>query len=91
MGFSNVTSLLPSRFDHSPCDPTITLHGPLINSFACVVCYKNFVTEQQYREHLLSKVRTCPKLRVSIIFLATVKIAITSDTCRIKIVIVYEE
>lgn len=49
--------LLPSRFDHSPCDPTITLHGPSINSFACVVCYKNFVTQQQYKEHLFSKVR----------------------------------
>ncbi|XP_036173198.1 E3 SUMO-protein ligase ZNF451 isoform X2 [Myotis myotis] len=43
------------RFDHSPCDPTITLHGPSINSFACVVCYKNFVTQQQYKEHLFSK------------------------------------
>ncbi|XP_036105112.1 E3 SUMO-protein ligase ZNF451 isoform X4 [Molossus molossus] len=43
------------RFDHSPCDPTITLHGPLINSFACIVCYKNFVTQQQYRDHLFSK------------------------------------
>ncbi|XP_015414981.1 PREDICTED: zinc finger protein 451 isoform X4 [Myotis davidii] len=43
------------RFDHSPCDPTITLHGPSISSFACVVCYKNFVTQQQYKEHLFSK------------------------------------
>ncbi|XP_004402507.1 PREDICTED: zinc finger protein 451 isoform X2 [Odobenus rosmarus divergens] len=43
------------RFDHSPCDPTITLHGPFINSFACVVCYKNFVTQQQYRDHLFAK------------------------------------
>ncbi|XP_039100241.1 E3 SUMO-protein ligase ZNF451 isoform X1 [Hyaena hyaena] len=43
------------RFDHSPCDPTITLHGPFINSFACVVCYKNFATQQQYRDHLFAK------------------------------------
>uniref|UniRef100_A0A8C0T174 E3 SUMO-protein ligase ZNF451 n=1 Tax=Canis lupus familiaris TaxID=9615 RepID=A0A8C0T174_CANLF len=43
------------RFDHSPCDPTITLHGPFTNSFACVVCYKNFVTQQQYRDHLFAK------------------------------------
>ncbi|XP_048203522.1 E3 SUMO-protein ligase ZNF451 isoform X1 [Perognathus longimembris pacificus] len=44
------------RFDHSPCDPTITLRGPLANSFVCVVCYKNFVTQQQYRDHLFDKV-----------------------------------
>ncbi|XP_041603645.1 E3 SUMO-protein ligase ZNF451 [Vulpes lagopus] len=43
------------RFDHSPCDPTITLHGPFTNSFACVVCYKNFVTQHQYRDHLFAK------------------------------------
>ncbi|XP_043762939.1 E3 SUMO-protein ligase ZNF451 isoform X6 [Cervus elaphus] len=43
------------RFDHSPCDPTITLHGPFISSFVCVVCYKNFVTQQQYRDHLFAK------------------------------------
>ncbi|KAL1771398.1 E3 SUMO-protein ligase ZNF451 isoform X1 [Sigmodon hispidus] len=44
------------RFDHSPCDPTITLHGPLANSFACVVCYEYFATQQQYRDHLLNKI-----------------------------------
>uniref|UniRef100_A0A8C2UJR2 E3 SUMO-protein ligase ZNF451 n=2 Tax=Chinchilla lanigera TaxID=34839 RepID=A0A8C2UJR2_CHILA len=43
------------RFDHSPCDPTITLHGPFTSSFACVVCYRQFVTQQQYREHLFAK------------------------------------
>ncbi|XP_075411056.1 E3 SUMO-protein ligase ZNF451 isoform X1 [Tenrec ecaudatus] len=46
------------RFDHSPCDPTITLRGPIINSFACVVCYKKFVTQQQYRDHLFAKEAT---------------------------------
>ncbi|KAM6461664.1 E3 SUMO-protein ligase ZNF451 isoform 2-T2 [Liasis olivaceus] len=44
------------RFDHSPCDPTITLHGPPANVFACIVCSKRFPTRQQYSEHLLSKV-----------------------------------
>uniref|UniRef100_A0A2R9CES5 E3 SUMO-protein ligase ZNF451 n=1 Tax=Pan paniscus TaxID=9597 RepID=A0A2R9CES5_PANPA len=46
------------RFDHSPCDPTITLHGPFFSSFACVVCYKKFVTQQQYRDHLFDKEAT---------------------------------
>uniref|UniRef100_A0A8D2C826 E3 SUMO-protein ligase ZNF451 n=1 Tax=Sus scrofa TaxID=9823 RepID=A0A8D2C826_PIG len=46
---------LKSRFDHSPCDPTITLRGPSVSSFACVVCYKHFVTQQQYRDHLFAK------------------------------------
>ncbi|KAL0622216.1 E3 SUMO-protein ligase ZNF451, partial [Plecturocebus cupreus] len=46
------------RFDHSPCDPTISLHGPFISSFACVVCYKKFVTQQQYRDHLFEKEAT---------------------------------
>nr|XP_008261294.1 E3 SUMO-protein ligase ZNF451 isoform X3 [Oryctolagus cuniculus] len=43
------------RFDHSPCDPTITLRGPFTSSFACVVCCKKFVTQQQYRDHLFTK------------------------------------
>ncbi|KAL2792009.1 E3 SUMO-protein ligase ZNF451 isoform 2 [Daubentonia madagascariensis] len=46
------------RFDHSPCDPTITLRGPFISSFACVVCYKKFVTQQQYKDHLFAKETT---------------------------------
>ncbi|XP_040839522.1 E3 SUMO-protein ligase ZNF451 isoform X2 [Ochotona curzoniae] len=46
------------RFDHSPCDPTITLRGPFISSFACVVCFKKFVTQQQYRDHLFTKEST---------------------------------
>ncbi|XP_077668773.1 E3 SUMO-protein ligase ZNF451 isoform X2 [Eretmochelys imbricata] len=44
------------RFDHSPCDPAITLHGPPTNAVACVVCCKRFVTSQQYSDHLLSKI-----------------------------------
>nr|XP_013807836.1 PREDICTED: zinc finger protein 451 isoform X1 [Apteryx mantelli mantelli] len=44
------------RFDHSPCDPTITLHGPPNNAVACAICCKGFSTSQQYSDHLLSKV-----------------------------------
>ncbi|KFV10476.1 Zinc finger protein 451, partial [Tauraco erythrolophus] len=36
------------RFDHSPCDPTVTLHGPPHNALACVICCKRFSTSQQY-------------------------------------------
>uniref|UniRef100_A0ABM5GFC9 E3 SUMO-protein ligase ZNF451 isoform X3 n=1 Tax=Pogona vitticeps TaxID=103695 RepID=A0ABM5GFC9_9SAUR len=43
------------RFDHSPCDPTITLHGPPANAFACIVCRRRFATSQQYSDHLSSK------------------------------------
>ncbi|KAM9240830.1 E3 SUMO-protein ligase ZNF451 [Leptosomus discolor] len=43
------------RFDHSPCDPTVTLHGPPNNAVACVICCKIFSTSQQYSDHLLSK------------------------------------
>ncbi|KAM6278864.1 E3 SUMO-protein ligase ZNF451 isoform 2-T3 [Porphyrio hochstetteri] len=43
------------RFDHSPCDPTVTLHGPPNNTLACVICCKRFSTSQQYSDHLLSK------------------------------------
>ncbi|XP_065691865.2 E3 SUMO-protein ligase ZNF451 isoform X2 [Patagioenas fasciata] len=43
------------RFDHSPCDPTVTLHGPPNNAVACVICCKRFETSQQYSDHLLSK------------------------------------
>ncbi|XP_030054850.1 E3 SUMO-protein ligase ZNF451 isoform X2 [Microcaecilia unicolor] len=44
------------RFDHSPCDPAIMLHGPPPNCYACVVCFKRFVTQQQYNDHLLTKI-----------------------------------
>ncbi|NXD81141.1 ZN451 ligase, partial [Halcyon senegalensis] len=43
------------RFDHSPCDPTVTLHGPPNNAVACVICCRRFPTSQQYNDHLLSK------------------------------------
>ncbi|XP_006893207.1 PREDICTED: zinc finger protein 451 [Elephantulus edwardii] len=43
------------RFDHSPCDPTITLHGSFINSFACIICCEKFVTQQQYKDHIFAK------------------------------------
>ncbi|XP_062981100.1 E3 SUMO-protein ligase ZNF451 [Elgaria multicarinata webbii] len=41
------------RFDHSPCDPSVTLHGPPANAFACIVCNRRFSTSQQYSDHLL--------------------------------------
>ncbi|XP_074847213.1 E3 SUMO-protein ligase ZNF451 isoform X1 [Carettochelys insculpta] len=44
------------RFDHSPCDPAITLHGSPANAVACVACCSRFATSQQYRDHLLSKI-----------------------------------
>ncbi|XP_006272205.2 E3 SUMO-protein ligase ZNF451 [Alligator mississippiensis] len=44
------------RFDHSPCDPTITLHGAPASAVACVICFKRFVTSQEYCEHLVSKI-----------------------------------
>ncbi|XP_010081266.1 PREDICTED: zinc finger protein 451-like, partial [Pterocles gutturalis] len=55
--FDNVHLLVGhlQRFDHSPCDPTVTLHGPPNNAVACVVCCKTFSTSQQYSDHLLSK------------------------------------
>ncbi|XP_030092246.1 E3 SUMO-protein ligase ZNF451 isoform X3 [Serinus canaria] len=55
--FDNVHLLLGhlQRFDHSPCDPTVTLHGPPHNAFACVICCERFSTSQQYSDHLLSK------------------------------------
>ncbi|XP_078504104.1 E3 SUMO-protein ligase ZNF451 isoform X2 [Lissotriton helveticus] len=43
------------RFDHSPCDPTVTLHGTPSNSYACVVCCRRFTTQQEYTDHLLMK------------------------------------
>ncbi|XP_062838346.1 E3 SUMO-protein ligase ZNF451 isoform X3 [Anolis carolinensis] len=43
------------RFDHSPCDPAITLHGPPANDFACIICARRFLTTQQHSNHVLSK------------------------------------
>ncbi|XP_066496999.1 E3 SUMO-protein ligase ZNF451 isoform X2 [Tiliqua scincoides] len=43
------------RFDHSPCDPTITLHGSPASAFACIVCTRRFPTPEQYNDHCHSK------------------------------------
>ncbi|XP_061846486.1 E3 SUMO-protein ligase ZNF451 isoform X2 [Colius striatus] len=45
------------RFDHSPCDPTVTLHGPPNEAVACVICCRRFSNSQQYSDHLLSKLK----------------------------------
>ncbi|XP_066552929.1 E3 SUMO-protein ligase ZNF451 isoform X3 [Amia ocellicauda] len=43
------------RFDHSPCDPTVTLKGSPHISFACIACCRRYPSEKQYKEHLLAK------------------------------------
>ncbi|XP_061645435.1 E3 SUMO-protein ligase ZNF451 isoform X2 [Phyllopteryx taeniolatus] len=44
------------RFDHSPCDPTISLKGSSTMLFACVACCRHFQTKEEWRTHLKSKV-----------------------------------
>ena len=44
------------RFDHSPCDPTVTLKGSSSEQFACVACGQHFQTMDQWNTHLQSKV-----------------------------------
>ncbi|XP_051936530.1 E3 SUMO-protein ligase ZNF451 isoform X2 [Hippocampus zosterae] len=43
------------RFDHSPCDPTISLKGRPRKLFACVACCRHFQTKEEWQTHLLSK------------------------------------
>ncbi|XP_062851958.1 E3 SUMO-protein ligase ZNF451 isoform X2 [Trichomycterus rosablanca] len=43
------------RFDHSPCDPTITFKGSPNPVFACVACGHHFDTKESWRIHLSSK------------------------------------
>ncbi|XP_076830506.1 E3 SUMO-protein ligase ZNF451 isoform X2 [Brachyhypopomus gauderio] len=43
------------RFDHSPCDPTITLKGSPACVYACVACGKHFDTKEAWKMHLDSK------------------------------------
>ncbi|XP_056421753.1 E3 SUMO-protein ligase ZNF451 isoform X2 [Hyla sarda] len=45
------------RFDHSPCDPTIALHGVCENSYACVLCLKRFINVREYNDHLSEKAK----------------------------------
>ncbi|KAB5582026.1 hypothetical protein PHYPO_G00182460 [Pangasianodon hypophthalmus] len=40
------------RFDHSPCDPTITLKGSPASVYACVACGHHFDTKEHWRMHL---------------------------------------
>ncbi|XP_069742173.1 E3 SUMO-protein ligase ZNF451 isoform X3 [Narcine bancroftii] len=44
------------RFDHSPCDPAITLHGSPSTSYICIACCEQFVNLQKYEDHLALKV-----------------------------------
>ncbi|MEE6476565.1 hypothetical protein FKM82_011127 [Ascaphus truei] len=43
------------RFDHSPCDPTITLHGTPVTSFACVMCPQRFLSLKECKDHISEK------------------------------------
>ncbi|XP_040205824.1 E3 SUMO-protein ligase ZNF451 isoform X2 [Rana temporaria] len=45
------------RFDHSPCDPTISLHGVGDSSYVCLVCQERFLTTEEYSVHLDTKVK----------------------------------
>ncbi|XP_072533690.1 E3 SUMO-protein ligase ZNF451 [Salminus brasiliensis] len=43
------------RFDHSPCDPTITLKGHSTPFYACVPCGRHYNTKESWRTHMDSK------------------------------------
>ncbi|XP_044148467.1 E3 SUMO-protein ligase ZNF451 [Bufo gargarizans] len=46
------------RFDHSPCDPTIALHGVCDHStYACVLCLKRFGSMKEYDDHFSAKAK----------------------------------
>ncbi|XP_041419105.1 E3 SUMO-protein ligase ZNF451-like isoform X2 [Xenopus laevis] len=45
------------RFDHSPCDPTIHLHGAPSNSYACDACLQRFNSPDKYDDHVTAKAR----------------------------------
>ncbi|XP_068613148.1 E3 SUMO-protein ligase ZNF451 [Brachionichthys hirsutus] len=56
--FDNV-SLLEGhlkRFDHSPCDPTVSLKGCPSELFGCAACGQHFLTKKEWQTHLESKV-----------------------------------
>uniref|UniRef100_UPI00398E871C E3 SUMO-protein ligase ZNF451 isoform X2 n=1 Tax=Pristiophorus japonicus TaxID=55135 RepID=UPI00398E871C len=44
------------RFDHSPCDPAITLHGSPSTLYVCVACCQRFINLQKYEDHLALQV-----------------------------------
>ncbi|XP_064174078.1 E3 SUMO-protein ligase ZNF451 isoform X2 [Anguilla rostrata] len=43
------------RFDHSPCDPAVTLRGGPSEIYACVACGKSFQTKEAWQNHYRSK------------------------------------
>ncbi|XP_073690383.1 E3 SUMO-protein ligase ZNF451 isoform X2 [Garra rufa] len=44
------------RFDHSPCDPTVTLRGSPAAFYACVACGRYFPSKRAWKDHMESKV-----------------------------------
>ncbi|XP_017214398.1 E3 SUMO-protein ligase ZNF451 isoform X2 [Danio rerio] len=43
------------RFDHSPCDPTITLKGTAPSIYACLACGEHFCSQETWKQHMQSK------------------------------------
>ncbi|XP_077109600.1 uncharacterized protein LOC143766095 isoform X2 [Ranitomeya variabilis] len=43
------------KFDHSPCDPSIALHGVCDNSYACLLCVKLFGSIQANDDYVAEK------------------------------------
>ncbi|XP_075058654.1 E3 SUMO-protein ligase ZNF451 isoform X2 [Mixophyes fleayi] len=43
------------RFDHSSCDPTISLYGVCDTSYACLLCLQRFLSITEYNNHLAAK------------------------------------
>uniref|UniRef100_A0A3P9MM22 Zinc finger protein 451 n=1 Tax=Oryzias latipes TaxID=8090 RepID=A0A3P9MM22_ORYLA len=43
------------RFDHSPCDPEISLRGSPFEQFACVACSQHFPSKDAWRRHVETK------------------------------------
>lgn len=55
-GYIYLPEVFIDRFDHSPCDPTITLKGGPSSVYACLACGNHFSSKESWRDHVESKV-----------------------------------